>query len=161
MCRSPGAKQGKPAGPILSIFPAIAPSSSARWNFEPCGRAGRQNRRIAMDRLARIGAAVWIGAAGRLLCGGAQAQQAASVELAVKNHRFEPAEIHAPANRPIVLSIRNLDAAPVEVESVSLRVEKVTAGGARGVINPRPLQPGRYNFFDDFHAETRGTLIVP
>jgi hypothetical protein len=114
-----------------------------------------------MDRLARIGAAVWIGAAGSLLCGGAQAQQAASVELAVKNHRFEPAEIHAPANRPIVLSIRNLDAAPVEFESVSLRVEKVIAASGRGVINLRPLQPGRYNFFDDFHAETRGTLIVP
>ena len=114
-----------------------------------------------MDRLARIGAAAWIGAAGSLLCGGAQAQQAAAVELAVKNHRFEPAEIHAPPNRPIVLSIRNLDAAPIEFESVSLRVEKVIAASGRGVINLRPLQPGRYNFFDDFHRETQGVLVVP
>jgi hypothetical protein len=25
----------------------------------------------------------------------------------------------------------------------------------------RPLQPGRYNFFDDFHHETQGFLVVP
>jgi hypothetical protein len=25
----------------------------------------------------------------------------------------------------------------------------------------RPQQPGRYNFFDDFHRETQGVLVVP
>jgi hypothetical protein len=70
-------------------------------------------------------------------------QQGVSVELAVSNYRFEPTEIHAPANRPIVLSIRNLDAAAIEFESVSLRVEKVIAARGQGVINLRPLQPGR------------------
>jgi len=25
----------------------------------------------------------------------------------------------------------------------------------------RPQQPGRYNFFDDFHHETQGFLVVP
>jgi len=25
----------------------------------------------------------------------------------------------------------------------------------------RPQHPGRYNFFDDFHRETQGVLIVP
>jgi hypothetical protein len=25
----------------------------------------------------------------------------------------------------------------------------------------RPLQPGRYSFFDDFHHETQGFLVVP
>jgi hypothetical protein len=110
--------------------------------------------------LARIGVAAWIGTAA-LLPPGAVAQQAVSLQLAVKNHRFEPAEIHAPANRPIMLGIRNFEAMPVEFESVSLRVEKVIAANGQGVINLRPLQPGRYNFFDDFHPETRGTLVVP
>jgi len=96
-----------------------------------------------------------------LLSGAVLAQQAVSLQLAVRNHRFEPAEIHAPAGRPIVLGIRNLDAAAIEFESVSLRVEKVIAANDRGVIDLRPLQPGRYNFFDDFHPETRGTLVVP
>ncbi len=111
------------------------------------------------QEFARLVAAASIAAAA-LLPGGALAQQAVSLQLAVKNHRFEPAEIHAAANRPIMLGIRNLDAAPIEFESVSLRVEKVIAANGQGVVNLRPLQPGRYNFFDDFHQETRGTLVV-
>ena len=56
--------------------------------------------------------------------------------------------------------MKNLDATPMEFESVSLRVEKVVAPGGEGVINIRPLAPGRYEFIDDFHQEARGALIV-
>jgi hypothetical protein len=90
----------------------------------------------------------------------AHAQQAASVSITVKNHRFQPAEIHAPAKVPIELHIKNLDPAPMEFESVSLRVEKVVTGNGEGIIRLRPLAPGRYNFFDDFHQETTGVLVV-
>jgi hypothetical protein len=90
----------------------------------------------------------------------ANAQQAASVSISVKNHRFQPAEVHAPANVPIELHIKNLDAAPMEFESVSLRVEKVVTGNGAGIIRIRPLAPGRYEFFDDFHPETRGALVT-
>jgi hypothetical protein len=48
----------------------------------------------------------------------------------------------------------------MEFESVSLRVEKVIAAGSEGVVNVRALAPGRYEFFDDFHQETRGVLVV-
>jgi len=48
----------------------------------------------------------------------------------------------------------------MEFESVSLRVEKIIAPGSEGVVNVRALSPGRYEFFDDFHHETRGTLVV-
>jgi len=88
------------------------------------------------------------------------AQQAASVSVSVKNHRFQPAEIHAPAKVPIELRVKNLDPAPMEFESVSLRVEKVVTGNGEAVIRLRPLEPGRYNFFDDFHQETTGVLVV-
>ena len=101
--------------------------------------------------------------AGALLLAGAgtsPAQDSAVVNITVKNHRFEPAEPHAPANRPLVLRVRNMDAAPMEFESVSLRVEKVIAGNSEGTINVRALAPGRYGFFDDFHQSTRGTLVV-
>ena len=90
----------------------------------------------------------------------AAAQQAASVSISVKNHRFQPAEIHAPANVPIELHVKNLDSTPMEFESVTLRVEKVVAGNSEGLIRLRPLEPGRYNFFDDFHQETNGVLVV-
>ena len=91
---------------------------------------------------------------------GARAQEAAAVAISVKNHHFQPAEVHAPANRRLALTVKNLDTAAMEFESVSLRVEKVIAAGSEGVVNIRSLAPGRYEFFDDFHQETRGTLVV-
>lgn len=90
---------------------------------------------------------------------GASAQQAA-VAITVKGHQFQPAEVHAPANKQLAIHVKNLDAAAMEFESVSLRVEKVVAAGSEGVVNVRPLAPGRYEFFDDFHQETRGVLVV-
>jgi len=88
------------------------------------------------------------------------AQQSASVAISVKDHRFQPSQIRAPANRPISIRVKNLDSAPMEFESNSLRVEKVIAPGSDGVVNVRALAPGRYEFFDDFHQETRGVLVV-
>jgi cupredoxin-like protein len=91
---------------------------------------------------------------------GSRAQEAAAVAISVKNHQFQPAEIHAPANKPLAIRVKNLDAMPMEFESVSLRVEKVIVAGGEGVVNVRPLAPGRYEFFDDFHQQTRGFLVV-
>ena len=102
-----------------------------------------------------IAAMAWLPAAGP-----AHAQNATVVTITVKNHRFEPAEYQAPANRPITLQIRNQDPTPMEFESVSLRVEKVIAGNGQGTINLRPLSPGRYNFFDDFNQQAKGVLVV-
>ena len=90
----------------------------------------------------------------------ARAQQAETVNITVKNNRFEPAEIPVPANRPIVIRIKNLDSKAMEFESVSLRVEKVVPANGEGVVNVRALQPGRYEFFDDFRKQTRGALVV-
>jgi hypothetical protein len=89
-----------------------------------------------------------------------KADEPVTVQISVKDHKFEPAQIHAPANKPILLRVKNLDATPMEFESVSLRVEKVVTASSEGVINLRPLQPGQYNFFDDFHQQTAGVLIV-
>jgi Cupredoxin-like domain len=91
---------------------------------------------------------------------GSRAQEAAAVAISVKNHQFQPAEIHAPANKPLAIRVKNLDAMPMEFESVSLRVEKVIAGGGEGVVHVRALAPGSYEFFDDFHQETRGSLVA-
>ena len=89
-----------------------------------------------------------------------KAQQSASVMITMKDHRFQPSQISAPANRPISIKVKNLDTAPMEFESVSLRVEKVITAGSEGVVNVRALAPGRYEFFDDFHQEARGVLVV-
>jgi len=98
---------------------------------------------------------------GALTVGSALAQGAVEIALSVKNHRFDPAELEAPANRPIVLRIKNLDPTPMEFESESLRVEKVFSGNSEGIVNIRPQKPGRYEFFDDFHeSTTKGVLVI-
>jgi Cupredoxin-like domain len=39
----------------------------------------------------------------------AHAQQTTNLSVGVKNHIFQPAELHAPANVPIVMTVKNLD----------------------------------------------------
>jgi hypothetical protein len=83
------------------------------------------------------------------------------IQLALKNHRFAPAEISAPANQPVTIEVVNQDPTPAEFESKSLRVEKVVAGNAKITVQIRPLAPGRYRFYDDYHEDTtEGFLIV-
>lgn len=88
------------------------------------------------------------------------AEDAVTIELSIQNRQFHPAEIVAPANRPIIIKIKNLDKAAAEFESVSLRVEKVIPAGGEGIVRLRALQAGRYQFFDDFNPEAKGVLIV-
>jgi plastocyanin len=89
------------------------------------------------------------------------AQDTAELAISVKDHKFDPAELQAPAGKPIVLRVKNLDPTPMEFESNSLRVEKVLTGNGEAVINIRPQAAGRYDFFDDFHASTtKGVLVV-
>jgi hypothetical protein len=98
--------------------------------------------------------------AAALSGGPAVAQQKTTLSLAVKNHRFQPKELHAPANVPIALRVKNLDASRMEFESVTLRVEKVIGPNAEAVIDIRPLGPGRYEFYDDFNQQADGVLVV-
>jgi plastocyanin len=91
----------------------------------------------------------------------ALAEDAVTVRLSLKDHRFQPAEARAPAGKPITIQISNLDPTPAEFESKTLRVEKVVAGGGTITVQIRPLAAGRYRFFDDYHEDTtEGYLIV-
>ena len=95
-----------------------------------------------------------------LMMPAARAEDAVTVNISLKDHRFQPAESHAPAGKPIVIILKNLDPAPAEFESNMLRVEKVVTGGGTVTMRIRPLAPGRYRFFDDFHPESEGYLVV-
>jgi Cupredoxin-like domain len=112
-----------------------------------------------VERMRAAAPALILAAALTAGAGLARAQDAV-VNLTVKNHRFEPSAPRAPANRPLTIRVRNLDSTAMEFESVRLRVEKVVPANSEGVINVRALSPGRYEFFDDFHKQTRGTLVV-
>jgi hypothetical protein len=88
------------------------------------------------------------------------AQEAATLQISIKDHRFQPSELKAPANRPITLAVRNLDPTPEELESRTLRVEKVVAGNSQITIQLRPLSPGRYRFYGDFNQATAQGAIT-
>jgi hypothetical protein len=91
----------------------------------------------------------------------ALAEDSARVSVMLKDHKFSPAEPSAPAGKPIVIDVSNLDSTPSEFESKTLRVEKVVPAGGKISIQVRPLAAGRYRFFDDYHEDTtEGFLIV-
>ena len=86
---------------------------------------------------------------------------AAEVEISLKSNGFSPAEVTVPAGEAITLTVRNLDTTPAEFESKELKVEKVIAGNSSIVVKLRPLKPGRYVFFDEYHEDVaKGTLIA-
>jgi hypothetical protein len=100
-------------------------------------------------------------AASLLLTCGAALAGVDEVALAIRNNRFEPAELRVPAGRKLRLVVRNLDVGPEEFESYELNREKVIAPGSDAAIYIGPLEPGRYPFFGDFHQATaRGTVIA-
>jgi hypothetical protein len=102
-------------------------------------------------------------AAAALLLGGslALAEEETALELTIENHRFAPAELHAPAGKPIVIVLKNLDSTPEELESKSLKIEKVVAGSGQITVRLRPLKAGRYGFVGEYHEDTaKGELVV-
>jgi plastocyanin len=88
------------------------------------------------------------------------ADDGTTIEVSVKDHKFEPAEVKAAAGTAIVFKVKNLDAAPVEFESEPLQFEMVVKPNAEIVVKVKPQKAGRYVFFDDLHQDTKGTLVV-
>jgi len=80
--------------------------------------------------------------------------------LAIREHRFEPAELKVPAGQKLKLKIRNLDDTPEEFESYELNREKVIGAGQSAGLYIGPLDPGRYPFFGEFHQDTAKGLII-
>jgi hypothetical protein len=88
------------------------------------------------------------------------AQEAVTLQISIKNHRFSPSELKAPAKSSVTLAVRNLDPTPEEFESRTLRVEKVVAGNSEITIQLRPRSPGRYRFYGDFNQATAQGAIT-
>ena len=86
--------------------------------------------------------------------------QEAAISVTVKGKRFVPSTLHAPANKPIKITVHNADSVAAEFESRTLRVEKIVPPGGTVVINVKPLAPGNYSFFDDFNPSNQGVLVA-
>jgi hypothetical protein len=87
--------------------------------------------------------------------------RAQEFNLVIRNHKFEPEEIRVPARKRVSIYVSNEDATPEEFDSTALKVEKVIPGKSKGLVRIGPLEPGRYEFIGEFHAETaKGVLIA-
>ena len=80
--------------------------------------------------------------------------------ISLKNHQFSPRELTIPAGQKIKLVVRNQDPTPAEFESSDLNREKVVSGNSEISVFIGPLDPGRYNIFDDFHHDTTTGVII-
>ena len=49
---------------------------------------------------------------------------------------------------------------PAEFESRDSHAEVVIPGKTELPVYVRPLKPGTYHFFNDFHPHSKGTLVV-
>jgi plastocyanin len=97
-----------------------------------------------------------------LLLGAATARaDPVKLSITIKDQKFDPPELHAPPGQTVAIEVKNLNPIVSEFESADLHFEKIVPAGGQGVVYVRPLQPGRYNFYDDFHHATQGYLVVP
>lgn len=95
-----------------------------------------------------------------LLCLATPALADDVVHLTLKDHKYVPETIEAPAGVKFKLLIRNEDSTAAEFESFSLNREKVVPPGQEVPVFLGPLDAGEYQFFDDFHQDTKGLLVA-
>jgi len=88
------------------------------------------------------------------------AAQEPAITIVIRNHMFEPAEVHVPANKRVTITVLNDDPTPEEFESPQLKVEKVIPGKSKATIRIGPLAPGRYPFIGEFHEATAKGVVI-
>ncbi|HEU0231293.1 MAG TPA: cupredoxin domain-containing protein [Burkholderiaceae bacterium] len=94
------------------------------------------------------------------LAGGAHADELPTFTLTFQaDGTFEPARLEVPAGRFKLILVNN-SKEPVEFESLPLRKEKVMGPGVKSFVVITISRPGEYPFFDDFHQNVKGTLVV-
>ena len=77
-----------------------------------------------------------------------------------KDGTVSPTRIEVPAKTRFRLELNNSGKTPAEFETRSPKWEKVLAPGSKSSLVIRTLDPGEYEFFDDFHPQAKGTLVA-
>jgi hypothetical protein len=104
---------------------------------------------------------LWAGAAlTAFLFGPGFVADSGSIAVTLKGHKFMPSEIHVRANTPAEIALTNADATAEEFDSSALHVEKVVAGGGKGIVRLGPLAPGRYPFMGEYHSDTAQGVVI-
>ncbi|MGA9665325.1 MAG: cupredoxin domain-containing protein [Gallionella sp.] len=79
---------------------------------------------------------------------------------AIHEKQFEPNQLSIPAGVKVKLVIRNQEGIPAEFESSDLSREIIVPGNGEVTIFIGPLDPGSYQFFNDFNHEMQGTIVA-
>jgi len=105
--------------------------------------------------------AVFIAAMTLALAPLAHAEDAQTIDLALKGTAFTPGEIRVPAGKPFIIKFTNGNAAPVELEAKDLKIEKVAAGNSEIVVRVKAMPAGKYLFVDEYQEDVaKGYVIV-
>jgi plastocyanin len=98
---------------------------------------------------------------GALWSAQVRAEDTHEVEISIKDHKFTPEALKLPAGKAIKILVKNLDASAEEFESQDLGFEKVIPGNSSASVRVKPLKPGTYMFFGEFHQDTAlGHVVV-
>jgi hypothetical protein len=82
------------------------------------------------------------------------------VSITLKDHQFVPSEVPVPAGVKVKLLVKNEQQATAEFESKVLHFEKIAGPGREISVYVGPLDPGSYEFYNDFDHAARGHLVV-
>jgi heme/copper-type cytochrome/quinol oxidase subunit 2 len=89
-----------------------------------------------------------------------RAEEEPVFRIEFKDGIMTPSRLEVPANRRFKLELHNAGETPAEFESKELRKEKVIAPGTTSTLIIRTLDPGEYEFFDDFHLDAPPAVLV-
>jgi plastocyanin len=84
----------------------------------------------------------------------------AEVAITLKDHQFTPSEVSVPTGAKVKVTVKNEQPTTAEFESKVLHFEKIVTAGGEITLFVGPLNAGSYEFFDDFHHDTRGHFIA-
>lgn len=117
---------------------------------------------MSIDDRARLGLThVCLLIAPLVFGAGAARADAPSFSIEFHDGKLTPVLIQVPANTPVRIELNNTGKTPAEFESHELHIEKVVVPNSKSVVVLRPLDPGKYGYFDDFHEDApRGVLIA-
>lgn len=94
------------------------------------------------------------------LGGSARAEDEPTFRIEFNDGKVTPQRLEVPAKTRFKLELHNLGKEPAEFESKELRKEKVLAPGSSSTLVIRTLDPGEYDFFDDFHLDAPPAVLV-
>jgi hypothetical protein len=108
--------------------------------------------------IVRLAAAIVV--AGLALTGAGLAADDPVFRIEFNDGKISPQRLEVPAKTRFKIELINKGKTPIEFESTSLKKEKVVAPESQSFIVIRTLDPGEYEFFDDFHLDTPPAVLI-